>query len=144
VFFGLVAVGGTYYLQAGTVTANAVLLGAAIGALATNILVVNNLRDVRTDEAAGKRTLAVILGPTGARVEYALLMAVAFAVPPIAILVFGLDPKAFAAMIALIPAFRTFLTVEAHEDPEILDDQLPRTARVLALYGLAVALGVAL
>jgi len=144
VFFGLVAVGGTYYLQAGTVTVNAMLLGAGVGALATNILVVNNLRDVPTDRAAGKRTLAVVLGPAGARLEYALLLAMAFAVPPIAILIFGLDPKAFLAMAALIPAFGTFQVVEATEDPTVLDGQLPRTARVLAAYGLLVSLGVAL
>lgn len=150
VFFGLVAVPGTYYVQAvmhppaTTVTLATLLMGVAIGALATNILVVNNLRDEPTDRQAGKRTLAVILGRTGARLEYALLLAIAFAIPPVAILVFGLDPKAFAAMIALLPALQAFQTVEASDDPEVLDDQLARTARVLAIYGLLFAAGVAL
>jgi 1,4-dihydroxy-2-naphthoate octaprenyltransferase len=144
VFFGLVAVGGTYYLQAGTLSLEALLVGAGVGALATTILVVNNLRDVPTDRAAGKRTLAVILGPAAARVEYAVLVAVAFAVPPVGILVFDLDPKAFLAMAAVLPAFQTFGVVQASEDPEQLDAQLPRTARVLALYGLLMAVGVAL
>ncbi|HSH93539.1 MAG TPA: 1,4-dihydroxy-2-naphthoate polyprenyltransferase, partial [Roseimicrobium sp.] len=62
VFFGLVAVGATYFVQTGLVTGEVLLLGSGIGALATNILVVNNYRDVETDAKAGKRTLAVRFG----------------------------------------------------------------------------------
>ena len=81
IFFGLVAVVGTAYLQA--VRFDPLFVAAAIppGALITAILVVNNLRDIPTDTAAGKRTLAVVLGARATQREYALLLAVAYLVP---------------------------------------------------------------
>jgi 1,4-dihydroxy-2-naphthoate octaprenyltransferase len=81
IFFGLAAVIGTYYVQALTVTPQVVIAAVAPGALITNILVVNNLRDMDTDARVGKRTLAVRLGAQGTRVEYAVLLALAYAVP---------------------------------------------------------------
>lgn len=81
VFFGLAAVVGAYYVQALTVTPAAWIAAVAPGALITAILVVNNLRDIESDARAGKRTLAVRLGATGARAEYTLLLAAAFATP---------------------------------------------------------------
>lgn len=62
IFFGLTAVCGTYYLQTGTVTVNSALLGAALGAIASGVLAVNNYRDREHDESIGRRTLAVVLG----------------------------------------------------------------------------------
>ncbi len=72
VFFGLVAVGATYFVQTGLVTGEVLVIGAGIGALATNILVVNNYRDVETDAKAGKRTLVVRFGRQFTRVQFAL------------------------------------------------------------------------
>jgi 1,4-dihydroxy-2-naphthoate octaprenyltransferase len=77
VFFGLVAVVGTTYVQTEEVTAGAVLAGGAVGALACAILVANNLRDIPTDRVAGKRTLAVVLGDRGTRTFYVLLQVLA-------------------------------------------------------------------
>jgi 1,4-dihydroxy-2-naphthoate polyprenyltransferase len=77
VFFGLVAVVGTTYVQTEEVTAGAVLAGGAVGALACAILVANNLRDIPTDTLAGKRTLAVVLGDRGTRTFYVLLQSLA-------------------------------------------------------------------
>ncbi len=74
VFFGPVAVAGTYFVQAGTITPGTLLAGAGIGALVTAILVVNNLRDIPTDRAAGKRTLAVRIGVRATRLEYVFLL----------------------------------------------------------------------
>ena len=71
VFFGLVAVVGTAYLQTGRLEPLFVVAAIPVGALTTAILVVNNLRDIPTDTAAGKRTLAVVLGVSGTRIEYA-------------------------------------------------------------------------
>ncbi len=82
-FFGFVAVGGTHYVQAGTLGADALWAGLAVGALGTALIVVNNVRDRDTDVKAGKRTLAVRLGPVGARAEYFVLLAVAYGVPVI-------------------------------------------------------------
>jgi 1,4-dihydroxy-2-naphthoate octaprenyltransferase len=81
VFFGLVAVTVTTFVQTGHVGALAWIAAVPIGLLATNILVVNNYRDVETDAAAGKRTLVVRLGRRAARVQFATSLAVAFAVP---------------------------------------------------------------
>jgi 1,4-dihydroxy-2-naphthoate polyprenyltransferase len=81
VFFGLVAVCGTAYVQGGRVTAGAVLGAVAMGALACAVLVVNNLRDLPADAVVGKRTLAVVLGDAGTRRLYAALVAVALVVP---------------------------------------------------------------
>lgn len=83
-FFGPVAVAGTAYVQTGKLTPLALLAALPVGCLVTAILVVNNLRDRETDQLAGKRTLAVRLGATGSRLEYALLLTVAYLVPVIA------------------------------------------------------------
>lgn len=81
VFFGPVAVCGTYYLQAGTLTRLAVLASVPVGLTVTNILVVNNLRDIETDRASGKRTLAVRIGERATRLQYVLFTALAYAMP---------------------------------------------------------------
>ena len=83
IFFGLVAVAGTAYVQTGALTALAVITAIPVGCLATAILVVNNLRDIETDRAAGKRTLAVRLGAGRTRFEYAALVAAAYLVLPL-------------------------------------------------------------
>lgn len=81
VFFGLVAVAGTYLLQAGSITFGALLAAVPVGLLCTNILVVNNLRDVDTDRTAGKRTLAVRIGREATRRQYVLFLLISYAVP---------------------------------------------------------------
>jgi len=78
-FFGLVAVAGSYFLQTGRLTATAFLAGAIIGMPAAAVLVVNNYRDLENDRRVGKNTLAVRLGRRVSRIEYALLMLSPFA-----------------------------------------------------------------
>ncbi|HEY1109959.1 MAG TPA: 1,4-dihydroxy-2-naphthoate polyprenyltransferase, partial [Opitutaceae bacterium] len=92
IFFGLVAVGGTYFVQAGVVTLDTLLAGTAIGALSANILVVNNYRDVETDAAAGKRTLVVRLGRGAARAQFGGSLLVAAAVPVVLVAARGFAP----------------------------------------------------
>ncbi len=77
IFFGLVAVSGSAYLQSGQWSRLALAAAVPIGLLVTDVLVVNNLRDIGTDAAAGKRTLAVRIGARGARVQYVVLMTIA-------------------------------------------------------------------
>ena len=83
IFFGPVATCGTYYVQAGYIGASAWWASVPMGFLITAILVVNNYRDLETDQKGGKRTLVVRLGPSGARGEYFLLLAASLAVPPL-------------------------------------------------------------
>ncbi|MBC8040767.1 MAG: 1,4-dihydroxy-2-naphthoate polyprenyltransferase [Opitutaceae bacterium] len=87
IFFGLVAVAATYFVQAGVVTDEAWIIGAGIGALAANILVVNNYRDVETDAKAGKRTLVVRFGRGFARAQFVISHGLAVA----ALVVVGAD-----------------------------------------------------
>lgn len=84
VFFGLAAVAGTYFIQAGTVSIAAWWMSVPVGLIITAILVVNNLRDIENDRKAGKHTLAVRLGERGAQIEYCVCMAIAFLVVPVA------------------------------------------------------------
>ena len=144
VFFGLIAVGGTYWVQALAWPPDALLAGAGVGALSTSLLVVNNLRDIDTDARAGKRTLAVRLGRAGTRAEYVLLLALAALVPLVGFL--GLDWP-WTALLALVVAplcLRPLDAVLAAADPRELIPALGATARVLAIYGALLALGLAL
>jgi 1,4-dihydroxy-2-naphthoate polyprenyltransferase len=144
IFFGLVAVGGTYYVQGLSWPADALLAGAGLGALSTALLVVNNLRDIETDARAGKRTLAVRLGRRGTRVEYVLLLAVAAGVQVVGFLAFDWPPTVFLALIVAPLCFRPLQAVLSATDPRELIPALGATARVVALYGVLLALGLAL
>src|SRR5690606_32043225 len=81
VFFGIIAVTTTYYVQALAWSADTLVASLGIGALATNILVVNNLRDVETDALTGKRTLGVLFGENVLLYEYLAMVIIAMAVP---------------------------------------------------------------
>jgi 1,4-dihydroxy-2-naphthoate octaprenyltransferase len=83
VFFGLVAVAGTTYVQTGALDRTAVVAGVPVGLLCSAILIVNNLRDLPTDRAAGKRTLAVWIGPRLTRALYVVCLVAAAAVPAV-------------------------------------------------------------
>lgn len=78
IFFGPVAVCGTYFAQSQHFHPSALLASVPVGLLITSVLVVNNLRDLETDRRAGKRTLAVMIGPGASKIEYAVLQAGAF------------------------------------------------------------------
>lgn len=80
-FFGVVAVMGTYYVHADTVNVVSLIASVPVGLLATAILVINNLRDIETDRDAGKRTLAVRLGPRLTRIQYAACLVGAYVIP---------------------------------------------------------------
>jgi len=85
IFFGLMCVAGTYYVQTGSVSAAAWWMSVPIGLIITDILVVNNLRDLDNDRSAGKRTLAVLVGERWTRIQYISLMIVAFILLPVLI-----------------------------------------------------------
>jgi 1,4-dihydroxy-2-naphthoate polyprenyltransferase len=83
IFFGLVSVAGSYYVQTGSISAAAVRMAIAVGLIITDILVVNNLRDLENDRAAGKRTMAVRIGERGTRVQYVVFTVLAYALVPV-------------------------------------------------------------
>ena len=150
VFFGLVAVAGTAYLQALRLNPLFFLAAIPVGALTTAILVVNNLRDIPTDTAAGKRTLAVVLGRTRTAYEYALLLGVAFAVPA-ALAAVGLAAdggvRALAQGLPLLTlplALPLMRTVRDFERPSELNGVLKGTARLALSFSLLFAAGLAL
>ena len=154
VFFGLVAVAGTYYVQAvatplplgvpeGTVPAAAVVAGLPAAGLSTAILVVNNIRDRETDAAAGKRTLAVILGYRASRFEWTALVGMAYVVP----VVFRLDgyPSTVLLPLATAPlAAAVGRTVWTRTGGEALNPALERTGKLLFAHSVLFAAGFAL
>jgi 1,4-dihydroxy-2-naphthoate octaprenyltransferase len=143
IFFGLVAVVGTAYLQGGRLEPLFVAAAFPVGALTTAILVVNNLRDIPTDAAAGKRTLAVILGRRATAMEYALLLVVAFLVP-VALAVAGRGIAVLLPLLALPLAAPLLRTVRTFAEPRQLNPVLKGTARLALIHGLLFAAGLAL
>jgi len=143
VFFGLIAVGGTYWVQALAVPGDVLLAGAGMGALSAAILVANNLRDLETDTAVGKRTLAVRLGRNGSRVEFALLIALGFTIPVLGVSLYEWPTAALIAVGAGVAAVSPLTLIMTREDPQELIPALAGTARMVGLYGLLLASGLA-
>lgn len=143
VFFGLIAVGGTVYVQGLIWPEDALLAGAGLGALSTAILVVNNLRDIETDAVAGKRTLAVRLGPTWTKVQYVSMLVVAGAVPWVGLARYDWPALSLAALAFVPVTISPLRAVLDHDDPRELLPALGGTARAVALYGALLALGLA-
>ncbi len=142
-FFGVVAVLGTYYAQARLLDPEAWIAAIPVGTLATAILVVNNLRDIDTDRAAGKLTLAARVGRRATRVEFATLLAAAFIVP-IALWAQGLRSAwVLLPLGATSLAARTLQTVFEREDGPGLNRALIDTAQLHMLFGLLFAAGLA-
>ncbi len=141
VFFGPVAVGGTYYVQALTLDPWVLVAGLGPGLVSVAILTVNNLRDIHTDAVAGKRTLAVRFGPAFARWEYAGALAAASLLP----LVFLATGEAGVAMVlttlvmaAAVPSLRTVFT---SRDAAALNRSLGATGGLLMLHALLFSVG---
>jgi 1,4-dihydroxy-2-naphthoate octaprenyltransferase len=141
VFFGIVAVVGTAYVQTGGLSASAFAASLPVGCLAAAILVVNNIRDIETDAAAGKQTLAVRLGRGGALWEYRLLVFGPFAALPLYAAT-GAASLAVLTPVVLLPlAIRLERAVATRSDGPALNDALAGTARLGFFFCLAFALG---
>ncbi|MUV59505.1 1,4-dihydroxy-2-naphthoate polyprenyltransferase [Halobacterium sp. CBA1126] len=155
VFFGLVAVTGAYYVQAasfvagvpvgipaGSVPLAAVVASLPIAAIATNVLVVNNVRDREEDATTGKRTLAVRFGYTFSRVQFAALLVLAYAVPVWFFARTG-DPAVFLPYLSVPLAARVTKTLFTRTDGDALNPALTRTGQLLALYAILFGAGLA-
>ncbi len=143
-FFGVVAVTGSYYVQTEDLTWEAFALSVPVGLLAAAILVVNNVRDADTDRRAGKRTLAVKLGRERARVLFVAMLVVAFAVPLAVAAAGGLSWWLVLTMLAWPLAPPLIRTVRTRTDGPALNGALAATGRLLAVFSLLLAAGVLL
>ena len=141
-FFGFGAVAGTYFVQAQSLSPMVLVASVPIGALATAILVVNNLRDIETDAHSGKFTLAVRLGDAATRMYYQLLLAVAYVVP------LALWWRGLAGPWVMLPWLSLPLALKLagrmrHERGLALNGCLVQTARLEVAFGILFALGLA-
>jgi 1,4-dihydroxy-2-naphthoate octaprenyltransferase len=144
VFFGIVAVVGSYYVQTEALRWEAFALAVPVGLLSSAILVVNNVRDIDTDRRAGKRTLAVKLGRERARRLYVAMIVLSF-VAPIATFAFGGLTAWLLVTLAAVPlAVPLVRTVSSRSDGPALNAALAGTGRLLAVFSLLLSAGVLL
>jgi 1,4-dihydroxy-2-naphthoate polyprenyltransferase len=139
-FFGIVAVAGSYFVQTEELTRTAFDLAVPVGLLSSAILVVNNVRDIETDRRAGKRTLAVRFGRERIRRLFTLMIVFAYLalVGP----VFELSPWVLLPLLTLPLAVPLVRTVNSRTDGASLNGALADTGRLLGLFSLLLAVGV--
>jgi 1,4-dihydroxy-2-naphthoate polyprenyltransferase len=141
-FFGLVAVNGSYYVQLEQLDALPLGLSISIGFLATAIIVVNNVRDVETDRRAGKNTLAVRIGRDSAVQLYRGLILFAFLTLPIALAAGGASALPMVGWLAAPLAIRPARTLAERRDGPALNGVLAATGAMLGVYSLLVTAGL--
>ena len=141
IFFGPVAVGGTYYVQALDIRWEVVVAGLAPGLFSVAILTVNNLRDIKGDAAAGKRTLAVRFGQKFAKSQYFLSLIVAALLPVILAASNQNHVYSTATAIVLLLAIPTIRTVFANSDGPSMNSALAGTGGLLLIYTLLFSVG---
>ncbi|MEA2324427.1 MAG: 1,4-dihydroxy-2-naphthoate polyprenyltransferase [Solirubrobacteraceae bacterium] len=143
-FFGLVAVTGSYFVQTETVTWEAVVLAVPVGLLAAAILVVNNVRDLETDRRAGKRTLAVRLGRPRTRTVFGLMVYAAFLLAPLPWILGALSPWLMLPLLLLPAAVALVRMVRSHTDGPTLNEALARTGMFEFAFCVLLAIGLLL
>ena len=144
VFFGLVAVNGSYYVQLEQIDLAPILLSIPIGLLSAAILVVNNVRDIDTDRRAGKRTLAVRLGRERTRRLYATMIGLSYALLPLVLIAGTRWAPALAALLSLPLAAKPLRAVRNSTDGPALNAALADTGKLLGVYALLVTVALAL
>jgi 1,4-dihydroxy-2-naphthoate polyprenyltransferase len=143
-FFGMVAVNGSYYVQLERLEWLPAGLSLAVGFLATAILVVNNVRDIETDQRAGKMTLAVRFGRQRTRNLYALLVAAAFAAVPITLLAAEGPALGLLALLSAPLVPRPLAAVLTRTDGPSLNGALASTGALLAAFSVLLAAGLSI
>ncbi|MGA1867345.1 MAG: 1,4-dihydroxy-2-naphthoate polyprenyltransferase [bacterium] len=141
IFFGPVAVGGTYFVQALEITPVVILAGLSPGFISMAILTVNNLRDVNTDRRARKKTLAVRFGENFARIEYLLSILIASLIPVYLVLITKNHPFSLAALLTIVIALPPIKGVFFDEIGAGMNALLAKTGRVLLIYSLLFSIG---
>jgi 1,4-dihydroxy-2-naphthoate polyprenyltransferase len=143
-FFGLVAVNGSYYVQLERLDGLPLGLSVSVGLLITAILVVNNVRDIDTDRRVGKRTLAVRLGRERTRRFYAGLLAAAFVALPVTLLIWSGPALALLGLLAAPVALRVSAIVRTRSDGPALNGALAGTGMLAGIFSILVSIGLLL
>jgi len=143
IFFGIVGTVGTYYLHAQQFTSLAFLISLPVGALITNILIVNNYRDIEEDKTAGKNTLAVLLGREFSRYEYVFFILVSFFIPFLLHFKYDFNIWIFLPYITLPIAITLVKMIYALTGTQ-LNKTLELSAKFSAIYGLLLSIGIIL
>jgi 1,4-dihydroxy-2-naphthoate octaprenyltransferase len=143
IFFGIVGTVGTYYLHSHQFTSLAFLISLPVGALITNILIVNNYRDIEEDKTAGKNTLAVLLGKEFSRFEYVFFILISFFVPFLLHFKYDFNFWIFLPYITLPIAIALVKMIYALTGTQ-LNKTLELTAKFSAIYGLLLSVGIIL
>ena len=141
IFFGLIAVSGTYYLYTDYFSINSFIIGSSAGCLATAILVVNNLRDIDNDKECGKNTLAVYCGKKFTQFEYLLLMIIAYIIPIYISIDLGNKASIYIVYFTLPISIRLIIDV-FYKNSSMLNETLEATAKLLLLYSLLFSFGL--
>jgi len=142
-FFGVVSVLGGYYVQAGALPLAAFALGLPVGALTTNILVIDDIRDRDYDAVKGKRSIAVRFGARCSRAEFAALLAFAYLAPVAFWTALGFSAWVLLPWLTLPLAFSTVRDVFTRDRYEELVPTTPKAGRLLLAYSVLLAIGVA-
>ena len=143
IFFGIVGTVGTYYLHSQQFTFLAFLISLPVGALITNILIVNNYRDIEEDKTAGKNTLAVLLGREFSRYEYVFFILISFFVPFLLHFKYDFNIWIFLPYITLPIAITLVKMIFALTGIQ-LNKTLELSAKFSAIYGLLLSIGIVL
>tara|TARA_R100001143_G_scaffold63604_1_gene73764 strand:- start:16570 stop:17544 length:975 start_codon:yes stop_codon:yes gene_type:complete len=144
IFFGIIAVMGTYYVHALQWSSFSFWASIPVGALAVNILVVNNLRDVSQDTLSGKRTLGVLLGEKALKWEYSLLLLLSYVIPIMILIWFEFNLWILLPLLSLPLSIPLLNQIWNHEEKRILNRTLERTAQFMVLYGVLFSIGILL
>ncbi len=143
IFFGIVGTMGTYYLHHDEFTLLSFLISLPVGALITNILVVNNFRDIEEDRSTGKKTLAVIFGNTFSKIEFIVLLIISFIVPLLLFSFYNFSYWIFLPYISLPIAVTLIKMLSEYKGSE-LNKTLELTAKFSAIFGLLFSIGILL
>jgi 1,4-dihydroxy-2-naphthoate octaprenyltransferase len=143
-FFGLVAVNGSYYVQLERLDGLPFGLSVAVGLLVTAILVVNNLRDIETDRRVGKNTLAVRLGRERTRTLYTALLAGALIALPLTLLIWNGPAAALLGLLVTPVGLRLRAIVRTRTDGPSLNGVLAGTGAMAGVFSVLVSLGLLL
>lgn len=141
IFFGPVALAGTYYVQALTINWIAILAGLAPGLLSVAILTVNNLRDIEGDTKAGKKTLAVRFGRNFAKNEYFYSILLAGLIPVMIFFITGQHKFALLATLTLFFTPKPLKAIFSQTDGPSLNNALAGTGKLLLIYGILFSIG---